>query len=102
MARVITETEEGPMSAWEAIWKCRANAQLVGGLANGHHLYLDELRLKLPNGGTMLGHLARSYCEYLPTISVNLNALGKIIQSLEAKGPACVVQTKFNQAKAKI
>jgi hypothetical protein len=57
----LTETEVGPMSVWEAVRKLQANAQLVGGLANGHHLYLDELRWKLQNWGTMLDNLARSY-----------------------------------------
>jgi hypothetical protein len=50
----IAETEEGPMSVWEAIQKLRLDAKLVGGLANGHHLYLDKLRLKLPKIGELL------------------------------------------------
>lgn len=50
----ITETEEGPMLVWEAIRKLQADAQLVGYLANRHHLYLDKLRLKLSNWGTTI------------------------------------------------
>jgi hypothetical protein len=121
----MTELEEGPMSVWEAIRKLRSDAKLVGGLADGHHLYLDELRSSLPNWGATLDNLAKSYRENLPTIGVNLNALGKRIQSLEAKGPVstsssnsffnlgsstgggtegpvCVPQSEFDQAKAEI
>jgi hypothetical protein len=113
------------MSVWEAIQKLRSDAKLVGDLADGHHLYLDELRSSLPNWGTTLDNLAKSYRKNIPTIGVNLNALGKRIQSLEAKGPgstspstlffnlgsslgggtggpACVIQSEFDQAKAEI
>jgi hypothetical protein len=121
----ITETEEGPMSVWDAIRKLRADTLLVGGVADGHHLYLDELRKKLPNWSTTLENLAKSYRENLPTIGSNLNSLGQRILSLETRsqstappsnafftignppassngGPACVAQTEFDQAKADI
>jgi uncharacterized protein (UPF0264 family) len=50
----ITETEEGPMSIWEALQQLQTSAKLSGGIVDGHHLYLDELRLKLPNWGAAL------------------------------------------------
>jgi hypothetical protein len=49
------------MLVWAAIRKLRSHAKAVGGLIDGHHLYLNELRLKLPNWGITLDNLARSY-----------------------------------------
>jgi hypothetical protein len=84
----ITETEEGPMSIWEALQQLRTSAKWSGGIVDGHHLHLDELRLKLPNWGATLENLASSYSGNLPKIGVKLNKLGACVLSLESRGPS--------------
>jgi hypothetical protein len=97
----------------------------MGGCTNGHRLYLNELRLNLPNWGTTLDNLAKNYCKNLPKIGVNINVLGTRIQILESKRPVanspsksffnlgsswrrcsrgttCVPKTEFDQAKVEI
>jgi hypothetical protein len=75
------------MSILEALQQLRTSAKLSGGIVDGHHLYLDELRLKLPNWGAMLENLASSYSGNLPKIGVKLNELGAQVLSLESRGP---------------
>jgi hypothetical protein len=97
------------------------------GTVNGHTLYLEDLRKKLPNWGTTLENLARSYQTNLPKIGVNLNSLGSRIQKLESNtatggqassnsfltlgssmsglnsmGSSGVAQSEFDQANAEI
>jgi hypothetical protein len=80
----ITDTDEGPMSVWDAVQQLRSNVQTNKGSVNGNSLYLEDLRKKLPNWGTTLENLARSYQTNLPKIGVNLNSLGSRIQKLES------------------
>jgi hypothetical protein len=83
----ITKMEEGPMSVWEAIQLLRMEEKLAHALSGGHHLYLDDLTRNLPNWGTTLDNLTKSYQENLPKIGTHLNGLGKNILLLESKNP---------------
>jgi hypothetical protein len=87
----ITETEEGPMFVWETIQRLRTEVKLVHAFGEGHHLYLDDLRKNLPNWGTTLNNLAKSYQENLPKIGTNLCSLGAKICLLESKTPLLAI-----------
>jgi hypothetical protein len=84
----ITETEEGPMSVWDAVKQLRAKNTQAKVTTDGHQLYLEQLQTQLPNWGTTLENLAKSYQQNLPKIGTNLNALGARLLSLESKGPS--------------
>jgi hypothetical protein len=74
------------MLVWEArIQLLRTQVKHAHAVGEGHHLYLNELKKNLPNWGTMLDNLAKSYQENLPKIGVSLNALGEKICLLESK-----------------
>jgi hypothetical protein len=61
--------------------------KLAAVMGDGHHLYLDDLKRSLPNWGTTLDNLVKSYQENLPRIRGNLTALGEKIHLLETKDP---------------
>jgi hypothetical protein len=84
IGKAITDTEEGPMSVWEAMQYLRGKIQTTDGCVDGHHLYLDELKNSLPNWGKTLASLATSYQINFPKINKNLNALGARILAVES------------------
>jgi len=122
LGATITETEEGPMSVWEAIQLLRSKVKLAHALGEGHHLYLDDLKKNLPNWGVTLENLSKSYQENLPKIGTNLQALGEKIRLLQNNqstgslnpflnlgldagnlhGNSFVLQGDFNKSKAEI
>ena len=83
----ITKTEEGPMSVWEAIQLLWTKVKLAHALSKGQHLYLDDLKKNLPNWGTTLENLSKSYQENLQKFGSNLQALGEKARLLQAKQP---------------
>jgi hypothetical protein len=98
--------------------------KLASAISDGHHLYLDDLKRSLPNWGTTLKNLAKSYQENLPKIGNNLAALGEKIRLLESRnptgkltpfihlgallnaggtaGPSYILQNNFEKGKAEI
>jgi hypothetical protein len=76
------------MSVWEAIQGVRSEVKRAAAIGEGHHLYLDDLKKRLPNWGVTLDNLAKSYQENLPKIGANLGALGEKIRLLESNNPA--------------
>jgi hypothetical protein len=124
LGAIITETEEGPMPVWEAIQLLRLEVKLASAVGDGHHLYLDDLKRSLPDWGTTLDNLSKSYQENLPRIGANLASRGEKIRLLETKDPTGnpnpfmnlgvsigsagggqghhVTQSYFEKAKAKI
>jgi hypothetical protein len=125
LGETITDSDEGPMSVWEAIRQLRSKNKTGKGVADGHNLYLEQLKNQLPNWGITLDNLAKSYQTNLPKIGTNLSALGSRILSLESKSQApqgntnsflsfgnalggmsaekdSVTQTEFDQAKQEI
>jgi hypothetical protein len=85
VGKAITDSEQGPMSVWEALQDLRSKSQVVEELADGHHLYLDDLRKTLPNWGKTLENLAASYQHNFPIINRNLSSLGARLLLVESK-----------------
>ena len=120
----ITETEEGPLSVWEAIQLLHTKVELTHAVGEGHHLYLDDQMKNLPNWGTTLENLSKSYQKNLPKIGSNLQALGEKIRILQStqpvgnsnpvlnlgsllggvsrNGESYVLQGDFNKSKAEV
>jgi hypothetical protein len=96
LGAAITETEEGHMSVWGAIQLLQTEVKLTHALSNCHHLYLNDLKRSLPNWGTTLENLAKSYQENFPKIGTNLNGLGGKLWLLESKNPIGNLNTFLN------
>jgi hypothetical protein len=82
------DPEGGPMLIWEAIARLRADVSRTGGIREGSFLYLDRLRKKIPNWGTMLENLTASYIDTIPKINHNLVMMRAKIATLEGSNPA--------------
>lgn len=85
MGAAVNDGQSGPMPLWEVIEGLRLATKRVQGISEGNYIYLDELQLQLPNWGTTLEELSKSYVLNLPKMNASLIGCCSRLDILEAR-----------------